>query len=111
MRQRFGPKAVLREFKRQLPTWLDKGPQIPNLIHGALTRLNHMDDTQHALQQEIIALRNEMAEQRKQKRSQIQGGVAVITGLFVWWQAYALGMPESVGLAITALGVLSLILR
>ena len=111
MRQRFGPKAALREFKRQLPTWLDKGPQIPNLIHGALTRLNHMDDTQHALQQEIIALRKEMSEQRKQKRNQLQGGIAVITGLFVWWQSFALGLPESLGLAVTAIGILSLILR
>jgi len=111
MRERFGPKAAFREFKRQLPSWLDKGPQIPNLIHGALTRLNHMDDTQHALQQEIIALRKEMSEQRKQKRNQLQGGIAVITGLFVWWQSFALGLPESLGLAVTAIGILSLILR
>jgi len=111
MRERFGPRAAFREFKRQLPSWLDKGPQIPNLIHGALTRLNHMDDTQEALQKEIVALRSELAEQRKQKRSQTQSGIAVVAGLFIWWQSFALGIPESVGLAVTAFGLLAMLLR
>ncbi|MDK2779461.1 MAG: ubiquinone biosynthesis regulatory protein kinase UbiB [Pseudomonadota bacterium] len=111
MRQRFGPKAAFRELKRQLPTWLDKAPQMPGLIHGALTRLNHMDDTQAALQKEIVQLREELAEQRHQKRGRSLGFAGIFTGMFLWWQAFALGLPESAGLIVTSLGILTLLLR
>src|SRR5690554_4745272 len=42
MRERFGPKAAFKELKRQLPSWIEKAPQMPNLMHGALTRLNQI---------------------------------------------------------------------
>ena len=111
MRQRFGPRAALRELKRQLPGWIEKAPQMPGLVHGALTRLNHLDDTQQALQKEVIALREELAAQRHQKRQQAMGTLAIGSGLFVWWQAFALGLPEAVGLSLSALGVLLMLIR
>ncbi len=111
MRERFGPKAAFKELKRQLPGWLEKAPQMPGLVHGALTRLNHLDDTQQSLQQEIIALREELAEQRAQRRQQSLGTLAIGSGLFVWWQAFALGVPELLGLSLSGVGVLLLVLR
>ena len=111
MRERFGPKAAFKELKRQLPGWIEKAPQIPGLVHGALTRLNHLDDTQQALQKEIIALRSELAESRTQKRQQTIAKLAIGSGLFVWWQAFALGLPELLGLGISAAGVLLLVMR
>lgn len=111
MRDRFGPKAAFKELKRQLPGWLEKAPQMPGLVHGALTRLNHLDDTQQSLQQEIIALREELAEQRAQRRQQSLGTLAIGSGLFVWWQAFALGLPELVGLSLSGVGVLLLLLK
>ena len=111
MRQRFGPRAALRELKRQLPGWIEKAPQMPGLVHGALTRLNHLDDTQQSLQKEVIALREELAAQRHQKRQQAMGTLAIGSGLFVWWQAFALGLPEAVGLSLSALGVLLMLIR
>lgn len=111
MRERFGPKAAFKELKRQLPGWIEKAPQIPGLVHGALTRLNHLDDTQQALHKEIIALREELAESRSLKRQQGIATLAIGSGLFVWWQAFALGLPEMLGLGISAAGVLLLVMR
>ena len=111
MRERFGPKAAFRELKRQLPGWIEKAPQIPGLVHGALTRLNHLDETQTSLHAEIRALREELREQKQQKRQQVMGTLAIGSGLFVWWQAFVLGVPEFTGLGIAAAGILLLLLR
>lgn len=111
MRNRFGPKAALRELKRQLPSWIEKAPQIPNLVHGALTRLNHLDDSQQALRNEIAALRQELKIQRKQKAQFTTASVAIFGGLFIWWQSYPLGIPEVVGMSLGIAGVLLLLVR
>jgi len=111
MRERFGPKAAFKELKRQLPGWIEKAPQIPGLVHGALSRLNHMDENQQALQKEIVALRQELAAQKAQKRQQALATLAIGSGLFTWWQAFALGLPEVVGLSLAGAGMLLLIVR
>ncbi len=111
LRDRFGPKAALRELKRQLPSWVEKAPQIPNLIHGTLTRLNHLDDNQQALREEMSALREELSEYRKDKRSRSIAKLTLASGLFIWWQAFALGLPESLGIGLAVAGVILLLIR
>ncbi|GGY51185.1 putative protein kinase UbiB [Bacterioplanes sanyensis] len=105
MRDRFGPKAAWRELKRQLPGWIEKGPQIPGLVHGALSRINHMDEQQQALQSELMALRQDLARQRQLKRQQTLGLAGLISGGFLWWHAPLLGLPDIAGLIIAACGL------
>ena len=65
IRERFGPKGALREFKRQLPGWIEKGPQIPGLIHSSLHKLSQLDTSQARISDELSALRNELQAQRQ----------------------------------------------
>lgn len=111
LRERFGPKTAFKELKRQLPSWIEKAPQMPNLVHGALTRLNHLDESQTALRQEIELLREELQQQRQQKHSNSLALAFFGAGLFSWWQAYSLGIPEVVGMSLAAAGFLLLLLR
>ncbi|MBE0482056.1 MAG: ubiquinone biosynthesis regulatory protein kinase UbiB [Bacterioplanes sp.] len=111
MRDRFGPKAAWKELKRQLPGWIEKAPQIPGLMHGALTRLNHLDESQQNLQHELQALRAELQQQRLQRRHQALATLAVASGLFAWWNAFTLGIPEVVGVSVVALGFVLLLIR
>ncbi|MFC3679224.1 ubiquinone biosynthesis regulatory protein kinase UbiB [Bacterioplanoides pacificum] len=111
MRDRFGPKAAYKELKRQLPGWIEKAPQIPGLVHGALSRLNHMDENQQALHNELLQLRETLHQQRNQKRHQTLGTLTLVSGLFSWWQAFTLGIPEVAGLAIAASGIIWLLLK
>lgn len=111
MRDRFGPKAAFKELKRQLPGWIEKAPQIPGLVHGALSRLNHMDENQQALQQELTQLRLELETQNQKKRHRTLGGLTAGLGLFLWWQAFVLGLPEMAGLSLTGLGIFWLLLK
>ncbi len=111
MRERFGPKAAWKEFKRQLPGWVEKAPQIPNLMHGALTRLNHLDENQLRMQEQLEVLNAALEAQRLQKRHQTLGIMTTITGGLLWWQSYALALPEIAGLSIGAAGLIWLVLK
>ncbi len=111
MRDRFGPKAAWKEFKRQLPSWVEKAPQIPSLVHGALSRLNHLDENQLLMQQQMRELGLALTQQRQQKRHQTLGTLTLASGLFAWWQAYALAIPELAGLGITGIGIVWLLLK
>ena len=111
LRDRFGPKAAFKELKKQLPGWIEKAPQIPNLVHGALTRVNHLEESQNALRHEIQLLRHEMQQQRQQKGGNTLALACFAAGLFSWWQAFALGIPEIVGISLAAAGFLILLIR
>jgi ubiquinone biosynthesis protein len=37
LKEKMGPKAFLKKIKHQLPIWLDRAPDLPDLIHEALT--------------------------------------------------------------------------
>ncbi|WP_370217522.1 AarF/UbiB family protein, partial [Thalassolituus sp.] len=111
MRERFGPKAALREFKRQLPGWIEKAPQMPGLMHGALSRLNHLDETQADMQAQLTALTVALEAQRRQTKHQVLGVMATLTGGLLWWQAYALGLPELLGLGVGAAGLIWLVIK
>ncbi len=111
MRDRFGPKAAFQELKRQLPSWIEKAPKIPGLVHGALTRLNHLDETQQSMQQEIVHLRQALERSNQQKRDQAMAALITGSGLFLWWQAYALGIPEWAGVALVSIGITWLLVK
>lgn len=105
MRERFGPKAAFNEFKRQLPNWIEKAPQIPNLLHGALTRLNHMDENQQSLQREIFELRQSMERRQQQRRQQSLALLLIVVGGVSWWQAANWDIPETAGAGLAAAGL------
>lgn len=111
MHDRFGPKAAFQELKRQLPSWIEKAPKMPGLVHGALTRLNHLDETQQSMQQEIVHLRLALEQSNRQKRQHVMAVLITGTGLFTWWQAFALGIPEMTGVALTSIGLLWLLVK
>lgn len=111
LRERFGPKAAFKELKRQLPSWIEKAPQMPNLMHGALTRLNHMDENQNLMRQELQELRDELEKSRQQKHLHVSALATAASGYFLWHQAFILGIPETIGLGVIAAGVLLLLWR
>jgi ubiquinone biosynthesis protein len=111
IKERFGPKGALRELKRQLPSWIEKGPQIPGLIHSSLTKLSQIDTSQAQIAQQITLLSQEVIEQRKQSRQQKLALTTMASGGVLWWQAAALAMPEALGMSLAAFGAAWLLLK
>ena len=111
IRERFGPKGAWKELKRQLPSWIEKGPQIPGLIHTSLSKLSQLDSSQADISKQLLELKLELELQRNQRRHQRLALSAMIGGGLAWWQAAALGIPEVAGLSIAGFGALILLLK
>jgi ubiquinone biosynthesis protein len=111
IKERFGPKGALRELKRQLPSWIEKGPQIPGLIHSSLTKLSQIDSSQAQISDQLTQLNQEFSKQRQQNRQQKIAIASMISGGALWWQAAALAMPESIGISLAAFGALWLLIK
>lgn len=111
IKERFGPKGAMRELKRQLPNWIEKGPQIPGLIHSSLSKLSQIDTSQAQISQQIAVLSQEVVKQRKQSRQQKLALTSMATGGILWWQAAALAMPETLGISLAAFGAAWLLIK
>jgi ubiquinone biosynthesis protein len=111
VKERFGPQSALRELKRQLPNWIEKGPQLPGLIHSSLTKLSQIDSSQAQISNQISQLNLEIIKQRQQNRQQKLALTSMVSGGFFWWQAAALAVPETLGISLAALGAVWLIIR
>tara|TARA_B100001245_G_scaffold221715_1_gene193245 strand:- start:49400 stop:51055 length:1656 start_codon:yes stop_codon:yes gene_type:complete len=112
IRERFGPKAAFRELKRQLPTWIEKAPQIPNLMHGALTRLNHLDESQQMMRKEMADIHKSLEKQRRQRKNFTIGLTLIGSGFFIWWESQFLqGINDPLGFMLCLAGIVWLILR
>jgi ubiquinone biosynthesis protein len=111
VKERFGPQGALRELKRQLPNWIEKGPQLPGLIHSSLTKLSQIDSSQAHISEQISQLNLEIIKQRQQNRQQKLALTSMASGGFLWWQATALAVPDTLGLSLAAFGAVWLIIR
>jgi ubiquinone biosynthesis protein len=111
IKERFGPKGAMRELKRQLPNWIEKGPQIPGLIHSSLSKLSQIDTSQAEISQQISILSQEVIKQRKQSRQQKLALTSMASGGVLWWQAASLAMPETLGMSLAAFGALWLLVK
>jgi ubiquinone biosynthesis protein len=111
IKERFGPKGALREFKRQLPNWIEKGPQIPGLIHSSLSKLSQIDTSQAQISDQIAQLNLAVIKQTKQSRQQKLALTSMASGGFLWWQAAALVIPETIGISLAAFGAVWLLIK
>ena len=111
VKERFGPQGALRELKRQLPNWIEKGPQLPGLIHSSLTKLSQIDSSQAHISDQISQLNLEIIKQRQQNRQQKLALTSMASGGFFWWQAAALAVPDTLGISLAAFGAVWLIIR
>lgn len=75
MKNRVGPKALLRTVKEQAPEWLDKLPHMPQLVFDALQQIKRMDTNQRVQQQLVLQAQEVAARRRRRARA---GGVLLL---------------------------------
>lgn len=55
LKNRFHPKSLWRELKRTAPDWMEKFPQVPDLIFNSLKQMPHIAQRVDELSHELIA--------------------------------------------------------
>ena len=70
MRGRVGPAGLLKSLKAHLPDWIEQSPEMPQLVHDALTQLRHSGPSDSASRQVIELQRKSLARaDRRWRRS------------------------------------------
>lgn len=54
MKERLGPKSLVKNIKHNLPFWIEQAPQLPGLIHSSLHKIAHADFNQQSVQLEKL---------------------------------------------------------
>lgn len=81
MREQIGPRAALRSLKRELPKLATLTPEIPNLIHGLLRRLQDEELVLRTRSEGIDDLRRELRRSQRRLFGATLGGMLLLSGL------------------------------
>jgi len=84
MSEQVGHRALLRGLKENLPLWAEKLPEMPGLVHRALTRLEELPAQREQQLQELKALREELRIGKRQVLTAVTGAALLISGGLVY---------------------------
>jgi ubiquinone biosynthesis protein len=84
MSEQVGGRALLQGLKENLPLWAEKLPEMPGLVHRALTRLEELPAQRERQLVEMQKLREEIRVTRRLTLTAITGGALLISGGLVY---------------------------
>lgn len=83
VREHMGPRALLRELRRELPKWWLLAPQLPRLLHATLKRAAEGDLSLEARSRDLMQLRLQLKENHRRTYLAIAGSALLIAGAVV----------------------------
>lgn len=108
IKQRFHPKTLFKELKRQSPEWMERFPEIPPLIFDTLSKVKELGDIAPDLQRSHIAVQEHFKRQKTQKRRR---GIALLSFAFAGFLAWPqLSVWPMEAIILAAIGISALIL-
>ncbi|MEN0038542.1 MAG: ubiquinone biosynthesis regulatory protein kinase UbiB [Cellvibrio sp.] len=116
LKNRFHPKTLWGELKRYAPEWMEKFPQVPDLVFNSLQQLPQISERMEQLSNDI-AKRN--ANEQQQKRRTAIALLAFAAAGYFLWQDLAPMLVENVALsdispstiALAVVGIAALLFR
>ena len=109
MKQRMGPKAFIKELKRQAPAWISHAPHMPELIREALVSLNQRPQSQHKLEKQLDNIQLQLAAQAEKQKHRAMGVIVSAVGLVGLHTPYL--WPGNLSLSLIGLGLAWLLIR
>ncbi len=109
MKQRMGPKAFIKELKRQAPAWISHAPHMPELVREALVSLNQRPQSQHKLEKQLDNIQLQLAAQAEKQKHRAMGVIISAVGLVGLHTPYL--WPGNLSLSLIGLGLAWLLIR
>lgn len=81
MKQRIGPRGILKKVQEKLPDWLEMVPELPQLAHEGLTQVRHLQQDQLQQRLALIKIADEMARSRRRNGQFLVGSLLLTLGL------------------------------
>lgn len=122
LKQRFHPKSLWRELKRYAPEWMEKFPQVPNLVFNGLHQLQNLGE----VAPELHALKRSYLQQQRKQQTRTRrwlialGAFGAAAALAVpqplvqlqqWWAGINPADLPAASLILAVVGLAALILR
>lgn len=90
MQNRYHPKNIFAEIRKHGPGWLEKMPEVPELLFDAAQQIRRFEQVAPAIQstaQQMVLL--EQRQQQTRQRSRVLAAVLVAAGLlWPYWSAH-----------------------
>ncbi len=114
LQNRFHPKTLLQQLKRYGPEWMEKFPQIPNLVFSGLQQLGQFEEQSESLRRSIET--QNVKQSRSRRRLWIAAAAFIGAGIVAWPQliqsaSQSLAILPATSLVLLAIGALALLLR
>lgn len=111
MRERLGPRALLRTLKRELPKWWELMPQLPTLIVEALARATPGPGAPGDRSRELEGLRRQLRANHRRSYFAIAGTALLVSSAVAFGTGASAGAASSsvFGWITAALGAFLLI--
>ena len=113
MREELGPRAAMRNVRKQLPEWGEKLPELPKRIDRGLDDLASVRADLHRHCREMEELRDEVNRGNRRVYAAVAGGALIIASLLAHNGALIPEDPAAVPVlswALGGLGVIALLL-
>ncbi|HKM14734.1 MAG TPA: ubiquinone biosynthesis regulatory protein kinase UbiB [Marinospirillum sp.] len=81
MKQRIGPRGILKKIQEKLPDWLEIVPELPQLAHEGLTQVRNLQQDQLQQRLALIKIADEMASSRRRNGQFLVGSLLLTLGL------------------------------
>lgn len=108
LKQRFHPKTLFSDLRRQAPEWMEKFPEIPPLVFDTMARVKELAEVAPQLEKASHALVQRERELRRRKRRRLIAALAFIAAAAQAWPLLE-QMPLASGVLI-AVGLAALLL-
>jgi ubiquinone biosynthesis protein len=104
MQNRYHPKNILAEIRKHGPGWLEKMPEVPELLFDAAQQIRRFEQVAPAIQstaQQMVLL--EQRQQQARKRSRVLAGALIVAGLlWPYWGAHLASVSWQAVLLVAA---------
>ncbi len=111
MSERIGVRAFFRGMKENLPLWLEKMPDLPNMVYEIAEQSKQQQLHREKMLREIHGLRREMRRHHTRSLATLSGGALVISGsvILALETLYVYNLPL-VGTLLGGMGVALLLI-
>jgi ubiquinone biosynthesis protein len=122
LKNRFHHKALWRELKRNAPEWMEKFPQVPNLVFNGLQQLQSIGELAPRLEEATRTYSAYKSRQLHKRRRWLIATMAFtaalltampepLTRLGEWWQKLAIQDLSPTSALLMTIGILALVLK
>lgn len=85
VKQRFHPKNLYKDLRRQGPEWMEKIPELPHLFLETTENINQLAQIAPQLAQASEAIADEKRLQKRRTRRKLMGGIAFLAAIYLAW--------------------------